>query len=60
MFKESILQNDDFRVSIQVSTTEAGHTKLSGTVKSDELKLIANAGAKDAMDKLNRLLLREK
>jgi len=59
MFKETTLQDENFRVYIQVSTTEEGHTKLSETVKSDELKLIANAGARDAMDKLKRLLPRE-
>jgi hypothetical protein len=60
MFKEIILQNEDFHVRVQIATTETGHSKLAGVISSDELNLIANAGAKDAMDKLNRLLLGER
>ncbi len=57
MFKETILFNQDFEVRVEVKTTEIGHSKLSeANVSSDELKLISNAGAKDAMDRLKRLL----
>jgi len=59
MFKEAILRNEDFHVRVQVATTEEGHSKLVGVVSSDELNLVANAGARDAMDKLNRLLIKE-
>ena len=56
MFKETILKNEDFSVTVVVATTEKGHSKLSEVTSEDELKLISNAGAKDAMDKLKRLL----
>ena len=56
MFKETTLQDENFHVRVFVATTEKGHSILSEIVSDDELKLIANAGARDAMDKLRRLL----